>query len=128
MTEDNLIDQIYLSSKDQETVLFRITRYIEENNELGGQQNYWDSSLDSIDPNERIFYRNWHWLNYLELEAARLIKPPEEFKKIYGSEKENNILRLLNTEDDEAENELLKLRLSGPYGQVLLNWAKQNIK
>ena len=120
------IKEILDLGADPEEILFCVVRYIEDANGLTGEENYWDCNLGKRE--DRIFYCVWHWLQYMELEADCLLKPPPEFKEVFGVQREKRILSLIENEGSEAEKELLSLSLSGAVGQILLEWATENIR
>lgn len=128
MHDKKLFNQILQSTRNTEDALYRIARYIEECNDFEDTYNYWDKECLTLNDNERIFYTTWGWLSYLELEACRLIKPNPDFKRIFGKNRENLIISLIDQDSQDAETELQKLRLENEAGKLLFNWASKNLK
>lgn len=126
MDNDNLIAQILSSSINQETILFRLVRYIEEAYKLGGDLNHWDSQVDELDERAQIFYRSWLWLSYLENEQT-LLNPIPEASQVLGKEICAEIERCISLDDLHNKLLLKRLAIEDDGGKLLLAWAKGNV-
>lgn len=127
MEKENILEEILKSSKDQETNLFRIARYIEEKNQISGNLNYWDTDLNSLDIQDKLFYKSWLWLSYMEAEDT-ILKPIDEIAEVFGEHIFQSISVLSSKFDCENDLEEEQIRLKGTIGKALLDWAKDHIK
>lgn len=108
-----------------EDKLFIISRYIEEKNSFKTQVNYWEDKFKNMNANERIFYKLWLWLNYVESES--LVMPITEFHLIYGEKRKMELESyLVPSSSKEYEMEEF-YKLNGGAGKILFNWAMKEL-
>jgi len=122
-----LLNEIYLSSKNQEVILHRITRFIEETFLTGGELNYWEIGVDRFPDNYRIFYKVNGFLNYMELENFQ-VKPIPEFETVFGKEFEKSLIKSQMACDNKRFELSKKFRTDNHAGKILIEWAKENLK
>jgi len=118
LEKENILEEILKSSKDQETNLFRIARYIEEKNQISGNLNYWDTDLNSLDIQDKLFYKSWLWLSYMEAEDT-ILKPIDEIAEVFGEHIFQSISVLSSKFDCENDLEEEQIRLKGTIGKAL---------
>lgn len=121
------LDRISNSSKSIETILFRIARFIEEEYELQGARNYWDERLIELPETERVFYKIWAWLSYIENEYVipGILK---EISEVFGEETYTQLLEISQKSHEQLIECIAYLKLSGPLGEQLLNWLQEKLK
>lgn len=126
MKENDVLQKIISSSKNQWDVLYRIARYIEEYNAIYCD-NYWDEKIQTI-PNQaqRIYYKVWMWLNYVQAEQ-RITKPIQELKEVFNTAQDKVFWGNIENENYIESEVLVALSLEGERGQQLLAWAKNAI-
>jgi hypothetical protein len=98
--------------------LERIGLYIEQKNGLSDNFNHWDSVIDDtiVAANERLFYKCWLWLSYIEFEQI-IVNPPEE------------VLELLCTwKYNFAKASVEACNTKGEIARKLIVWAKANLE
>lgn len=109
----NFLEKIIQSSKKTGTILERIGLYIEQKNNISGSFNYWDSTInDAIaSAHERLFYKCWLWLSYIEFERL-MAAPPKELAGVFGNFE-------ISTYNHHLKEEMT---------EKLLSWAKVNLE
>lgn len=113
----NIVEKIMQSSKNIDTILGRIGLYIGHKNGISGNFNYWDSAIDSAIafPNERLFYKCWLWLSYIEFEQL-IVNPPQEVLELF---------EVWNYDFAKASIEIFNMKEE--IAQKLIMWAKANL-
>ena len=106
--------------------LYLISRYIEEKYRLDTQSNYWDDVFDSLDKEDKIFYKVWLWICYAEWE--NLVAPVGEFDEVFGEEKRNSLLTYLENGNNDSDDLESYYTLNGEAGRILLDWGLEKLK
>lgn len=110
-----------------EDKLYLIARCIEEKHQFVKQPNYWEDKFSSMNVEEKVFYKLWLWLSYVEWEL--LVAPIEEFDSIFGKEAKNDLLSYLANEERKSEEDLNQFyTLGGKAGEILLMWGLEKLK
>ncbi|MBI9062916.1 MAG: hypothetical protein JEZ14_13115 [Marinilabiliaceae bacterium] len=105
--------------------LYLIARFIEEKYQYAIQPNYWEDKFEPLEKNEKIFYKIWLWLSYIEWES--LVKPIVEFESVYGKERKKELISYIETEEEYIEELESYYSVDGSAGERLLNWAKKEL-
>ncbi|WP_028982079.1 hypothetical protein [Sporocytophaga myxococcoides] len=108
-----------------EDKLFLFARNIEEKNKFEIQPNYWEDAFELMESKERIFYKVWLWMNYVEWES--FVRPIPEFKCVFGVDKEYELNKCLEDEI-ELDNLYKFYTLGGKAGEILLDWAIKELQ
>lgn len=105
--------------------LFLFARYIEEKNGFELQPYYWENKFELMELKERIYYKVWLWMNYIEFE--NLVRPIPEFEYVFGVDKVHKLKAYLDrqTESDNLEE---FYTLSGEGGTILFKWAIKELE
>lgn len=120
-----IVNSIKRKTSDIETILSSIARYIEENNNITEELNYWDNEVNMFSYHERVFYKVWSWLSYIELES--FIKPVQEYRVVFGEKKEKLILNSLELSDEKKSQITEELLLKNGTGKKLLDWFELSV-
>ena len=104
--------------------LYLFARYIEEKNKFESQPNYWEDKFESMEPEERIFYKVWLWMNYVGWED--LVPPIPEFKHVFGVEKEYELNKCL--EDNIDLDNQYEFYTEEKADAILLDWAIKEVQ
>ncbi len=127
-----ILQTLISSKKKTEDKLWLIFRAIEEENKDEqplSQWNYWeiDQKVNMI-YEQRIFYKFYSWLAYVEWE--NLVKPPEpieEFDQVFGNKRAQQLISYLNTPEIEIQDLGKFYQLDSKAGSILLTWALNNL-
>ena len=127
-----ILQTLICSRKKTEDKIWLIFRAIEEENKdklALSQWNYWeiDQKMNMI-YEQRIFYKLYSWLVYVEWEG--LVKPPEpieEFDQVFGNKRAQKLICYLNTPEVEIQGLDKFYQLDNKAGIILLTWALNNL-
>ncbi|MEO1628901.1 MAG: hypothetical protein AAFV25_27385 [Bacteroidota bacterium] len=108
-----------------EDKLYLVARHLEEKYQLHPQPNHWEDAFGKLTREERVFYKLWLWLCYVEWES--LVAPIAEFEEVYGLERRQELLAHLSAEQPTGENIYAYYQLDGLAGVCLLEWGMANL-
>ncbi|BDD03918.1 hypothetical protein [Aureibacter tunicatorum] len=124
--DEGTIKRIKSSNTKTGDKLYLISRYIEEEYRFETKPNHWDLVFDSLDKEDRIFYKVWLWICYVEWE--NLVSPISEFDEVFGDEKRNRLLTYLENDNNDSDDLESYFTLDGEAGRILLDWGLEKLK
>ena len=118
----NRIDNNKLKISDK---LFLIARYVEEKYGIMTPSHYWDDAFSKFKQDDKIYYKNWLWICYVEWESV--VPPIEETEAVYGKELIDRLNNLQKHNWKNSEDIERFLDIEGKGGEMLLEWARKNL-
>jgi len=105
--------------------LYLLSRYVEEKYQLGTTPMYWEDQFPGMKEEDRVFYKAWLWLSYINWES--IVPAIAESEVVFGKELTLKLNHLDQNRYANSEAVEKFLKVDAEAGRILLDWATKNL-